>query len=62
MRSDSPVASHPARHILVVGAGPAGLAAARAALEAGSRATVLEHAAEVGLRLAAKRVRGPAKA
>lgn len=53
MRSGHPVATARARHVLVVGAGPAGLAAARAVLGVGAQATVLEHAAEVGLRLAA---------
>ncbi len=35
-------------HVLVIGGGPAGLAAASAALSAGARVTVLDSAADVG--------------
>lgn len=38
----------PDRHVVVVGAGPAGLAAARAALDAGARVTMLDAAQRTG--------------
>ena len=56
MPHDVPKAEGAAKHIVVVGAGPAGLEAARVAGERGHRVTLLEAAAEAGgqVRLAAQ--------